>query len=158
MSGCTFSGNSAFEGGAIDNAAISGNATLSVINSTFSGNSASNNACGIANGAFGGPTASLTLINCTLSGNSATSQGTNLNNDNGGGFLTGSGDLNNTDPMLEPLQDNGGPTFTHALLTGSPRSMAGATRSGRPGWTNAVTSASASAILARSNSAVDRSG
>src|SRR5262245_57882096 len=24
------------------------------------------------------------------------------------------------DPLLSPLQDNGGPTFTHALLTGSP--------------------------------------
>src|SRR5207237_6036332 len=26
----------------------------------------------------------------------------------------------NTDPMLGPLQDNGGPTFTHALLPASP--------------------------------------
>src|SRR5207248_2929749 len=26
----------------------------------------------------------------------------------------------NTDPMLGPLQDNGGPTFTHTLLSGSP--------------------------------------
>ena len=28
--------------------------------------------------------------------------------------------LPNTDPLLGPLQDNGGPTFTHALLPGSP--------------------------------------
>jgi hypothetical protein len=27
--------------------------------------------------------------------------------------------------MLGPLQDNGGPTFTHALLTGSPAINAG---------------------------------
>jgi hypothetical protein len=29
-------------------------------------------------------------------------------------------DLPNTDPLLGPLQDNGGPTWTHALLPGSP--------------------------------------
>jgi hypothetical protein len=47
------------------------------------------------------------------------SLGYNLASDNGGGFLTGPGDQINTDPMLGPLQDNGGPTFTHALLLGS---------------------------------------
>ena len=31
----------------------------------------------------------------------------------------------NTDPLLGPLQDNGGPTFTHALLAGSPAIDAG---------------------------------
>ena len=31
----------------------------------------------------------------------------------------------NTAPMLGPLQDNGGPTFTHALLPGSPAIDAG---------------------------------
>jgi len=39
--------------------------------------------------------------------------------------LTGMGDQINTDPMLGPLQDNGGPTFTHALLPGSPAIDAG---------------------------------
>jgi len=29
-------------------------------------------------------------------------------------------DILATDPMLGPLQDNGGPTMTHALLPGSP--------------------------------------
>ena len=29
-------------------------------------------------------------------------------------------DLVNTDPLLGPLADNGGPTLTHALLPGSP--------------------------------------
>src|SRR5205823_411806 len=46
--------------------------------------------------------------------------GYNLSNDNGSGFLIGPGDQINTDPLLGPLQDNGGPTFTHALLPGSP--------------------------------------
>src|SRR5262249_40095581 len=43
----------------------------------------------------------------------------------GGGLLAAMGDQINTDPMLGPLQDNGGPTFTHALLTGSPAIDAG---------------------------------
>ena len=33
---------------------------------------------------------------------------------------TGTGNLLNVDPLLGPLADNGGPTFTHALLAGSP--------------------------------------
>ena len=47
------------------------------------------------------------------------SLGYNLASDNGGGFLTGLGDQINTDPLLGPLQNNGGPTFTHALSLGS---------------------------------------
>jgi hypothetical protein len=39
--------------------------------------------------------------------------------------LTGPGDQINTNPMLGSLQDNGGPTFTHELLTGSPATDAG---------------------------------
>src|SRR5262249_33390991 len=54
-----------------------------------------------------------------------TSLGYNLASDNGGGVLTGPSDQINTDPMLGPLQDNGGPTFTHALLPGSPAIDAG---------------------------------
>jgi hypothetical protein len=34
--------------------------------------------------------------------------------------LYDSTDLPNTDPLLGPLQDNGGPTWTHALQLGSP--------------------------------------
>ena len=37
----------------------------------------------------------------------------------------GPGDQINTDPLLGPLQDNGGPTVTHALLPGSPAIDAG---------------------------------
>jgi len=35
------------------------------------------------------------------------------------------GDLNNTDPLLGSLQNNGGPTQTMALLSGSPAIDAG---------------------------------
>ncbi len=49
-----------------------------------------------------------------------TSLGSNLSSDGAGGVLTNATDQTNTDPKLGPLQDNGGPTFTHAPLPGSP--------------------------------------
>ena len=54
-----------------------------------------------------------------------TSAGYNLSSDNADGLLNGPGDQINTEPMLGPLQDNGGPTLTHALLPGSPAIDAG---------------------------------
>lgn len=53
------------------------------------------------------------------------SQGYNLCGDDGSGFLIAPGDQINTNPMLGPLQNNGGSTFTHALLSGSPAINAG---------------------------------
>ena len=53
------------------------------------------------------------------------SGGYNLSSDDGAGYLNGPGDQINTDPMLGPLQDNGGPTLTHALLPASPAINAG---------------------------------
>lgn len=47
------------------------------------------------------------------------SLGYNLASDGVGGFLNQTGDQPNTDPLLGPLADNGGPTRTHALLAGS---------------------------------------
>ncbi len=49
-----------------------------------------------------------------------TSHGYNVSSDDGGGVLNGPGDQINTDPLLGPLQNNGGPTSTYALLPGSP--------------------------------------
>jgi hypothetical protein len=57
--------------------------------------------------------------------NTFTSLGYNISSDDGGGVLSGPGDQINTNPLLGPLQDNGGPTFTHALLPGSPAIDAG---------------------------------
>ncbi len=53
------------------------------------------------------------------------SDGYNISSDDGAGYLNGPGDQINIDPMLGPLQDNGGPTFTHELLPGSPAINAG---------------------------------
>jgi hypothetical protein len=131
----TLSGNSASGyGGGIVNVGVQASATLTINNSTLSGNSASA-AGGIYNADNNGG-ATLTIGNSILktgaSGENIVtnfgtviSNGYNLSNDNGGGFLTGMGDQINTDPMLGPLQDNGGPTFTHELLNGSPAIDAG---------------------------------
>ena len=45
--------------------------------------------------------------------------GTTLSSDDASAFLNGTGDQNSTNPSLGPLQNNGGSTFTHELLTGS---------------------------------------
>ena len=48
------------------------------------------------------------------------SLGHNLDSDGTCLAFTTDGDMPNTDPLLGPLTDNGGPTFTHILLPGSP--------------------------------------
>jgi len=53
------------------------------------------------------------------------SDGYNLSSDDGAGYLSAAGDQVNADPRLGPLQDNGGRTFTHALLADSPAIDAG---------------------------------
>ena len=63
-----------------------------------------------------------TILNQNAPGNiggSVTSLGYNICSDNGGGLLNGPGDQINTDPLLGPLQDNGGPTLTYLPLPGS---------------------------------------
>ena len=62
--------------------------------------------------------------NCFNSAGFLSSLGHNLDSANTCGFGA-AGDLSNTDPLLGPLQDNGGPTWTHALLAGSPAIGAG---------------------------------
>ena len=88
----------------------------------------SNNGVEIRN--FNSPvqvTMSHTIFNVSPGGHSilndfatVTSNGYNVSTDDGGGYLNGPGDQINTDPLLVPLRDNGGPTLTHALLPGSP--------------------------------------
>ncbi len=54
------------------------------------------------------------------SGATFTSLGYNLTNSGAGTPFTATTDLINADPLLGPLQDNGGSTWTHALLPSSP--------------------------------------
>jgi hypothetical protein len=67
--------------------------------------------------------ANNTPINCF---GTITDAGHNLSSDGTCSF-TNVGSLNNTDPMLGPLADNGGPTMTMALMPGSPAIDAGDT-------------------------------
>jgi len=138
---CTISGNRAsfegggiFGGGTISNCTISGNMTTvghsrgggisgsgTITNSTFSDNLSVNGSSICATGTVQlGNTILNSGASIFLLGGTVTSHGYNLTSDNGGGFLNGPGDQINTDPLLGPLQDNGGPTLTHALLPGSP--------------------------------------
>jgi len=126
----TFSGNSAgrFGGGIYNNAAVDGSSPLEVLHSTFSDNSAFQGPSGGIANVSGTLQLGSTILNASSISNSSgtiTSLGYNLSSDNGGDFLAATGDQINTTPMLGPLQDNGGPTFTHALLTGSPAIDAG---------------------------------
>jgi hypothetical protein len=109
---------------------------LTVTSSTVSGNVAG----GVGGGIIFHPGAGLSIRNTILAGNAApslpdvrgalASQGHNLIGDGSGGSgfadtdLVGTAD-NPIDPMLGPLQDNGGPTQTMALLRGSPALNAG---------------------------------
>jgi hypothetical protein len=54
-----------------------------------------------------------------------TSQGYNLVSDSSGGSGYAPTDILDVDAKLGPLADNGGPTLTHALLSGSPAIDAG---------------------------------
>jgi hypothetical protein len=106
-----------------------------VTNTTLSGNSAVNHGGDICNGGnFSEPILKIgnTILNGGPSGENiynesgtAISLGYNLSSDNGGGYLTATGDRINTNPRLGPLQNNGGPTFTHLPALNSPAIDAG---------------------------------
>jgi CSLREA domain-containing protein len=126
----TISGNSASErGGGIDTAYFSHPSTLVITNSTISSNTAPAGA-GIAN--LGNTTLSNSIIanrpsgsDCQVNSGTITDAGHNIDSDGSCGLDPAKGSKPNTDPLLGPLQDNGGPTWTHALLTGSPAIDAG---------------------------------
>ena len=151
---CTVYQNDARQyGGAIyTDGTNAGDATLFLTNCTFSQNTASIVASGIYNDAFNqgqAPgVARLTLRNTIFLPGSAnanssanlvndsgtiTSQGSNLSSDAAGGdsgtgpggFLNQPGDIRNTDPKLDIMKSNGGPTNTVALLPGSAAINAG---------------------------------
>jgi len=119
----TISGNSAANsGGGI--AALYSQFLVTIDNSTFTGNSAAS-----GGGIYNAERLEIidTILNAGASGenifnNGGTiiSHGYNISSDDGGGYLNGPGDQIDTDPLLGPLQDNGGPTVTHALSPGSP--------------------------------------
>jgi CSLREA domain-containing protein len=110
---------------------------------TFSGNAASGGTGGFAGRGLNGQPGSssggaiyrigaLTIINSIVANSSSggncndsiASEGYNIDSDGTCG-LASTGDLSKTNPKLRRLKKNGGPTFTHALLPGSPAIDAG---------------------------------
>ena len=88
VSNCTITGNVAPRGGGIANYAFAGSARLTVVNSTFNGNSASvvpaslpNGGAILNDGRGNGGNAVLSVIACTFSGNSAIGGGGAIYND-----------------------------------------------------------------------------
>ncbi|HEY7067416.1 MAG TPA: choice-of-anchor Q domain-containing protein [Chloroflexota bacterium] len=109
-------------GSSIDNGGV-----LTIVQTTVASNQLAGSTrnpiqgAGISNGGTAVVNRSL-IVNNTPGGDCAgtlTSQGDNISSD-ASCSLTGLGDRSNTDPLLGPLQDNGGFTPTHAVLPGSP--------------------------------------
>lgn len=123
LANSTISGNSSLNGGGL----AFGEGVVAISNTTI----ASNTAVSQGGGLYDRPeySSDVTLFNtivavndggnCLLNGDVA-SAGYNLDSGNTCG-LSATGDLTNTNPLLGPLQDNGGNgTLNHALLPGSP--------------------------------------
>jgi hypothetical protein len=133
LSNSTVSANIAdFGGGGIYNQS---SGTIKIHNSTISNNTASGGVFGDGGG-INNWSGTVTLQNSILASNSAThfspdctgffSLGYNIIGNTSGCFFTSStGDLNDVNPIIGPLQGNGGLTFTHALLPQSPAIDAG---------------------------------
>jgi len=127
ISNTTISGNSFGDGGtALLNRPLSGGtASATITNSTLIGSSSgsvvsSSGAVSFGNTILLNTTTGLSAGTINVSGSGAVmSHGYNVVSDAGGGYFTSVGDQPNTNPMLGPLQNNGGPTFTHAPLHGS---------------------------------------
>lgn len=138
ISNSTISENMAgYGGGLANNGSYGFYVSVQISSTTFGSNSATQAGGNIYNvGQTGQDTVIVTLTNTILKsgplgGNifddshTVLSLGYNLGDDDCGGFLIGPGDKADTEPMLGPLQKNGGPTLTHALLAGSPAINAG---------------------------------
>jgi hypothetical protein len=114
----TISGNGALIGGGI---AVQPNGTVSLFNVTVAAN---------AGTGLLGPGMTLVLRNTIVAGNAGdcsdldgsgfTTVGDAYNIDSDGTCQLSGTDQPGVDPLLAPLADNGGPTFTHALIVGSP--------------------------------------
>ena len=103
-----------------------------IVRSTIANNTAGGNGGGVvASSPYFGPDSSILNITGSIIANNTASSEPDLVPDDdttvnfslienaGSATITGTGNIIGVDPMLGPLQDNGGPTFTHALLPDS---------------------------------------
>jgi hypothetical protein len=123
LTNVTLTVNTADQGGGLD---CAGACTLT--NVTVTSNIAPTNGDGVRQTGSGTITFANTIVASNLSGGATEcagaaanliSSGYNLSSDTSCDF-TSTGDQENTDPLLGILQDNGGPTLTHAIADGSP--------------------------------------
>ena len=120
LTNSTISGNSAGDdGGGIQTAS---GATVTLTHVTIALNTAVDNGGGINAPTNTVVTVQGTILDANSGANCAgalISADHNLDSDGSCGFGMAN-DLNNVDPLLEPLDENGGPTRTHALPAASP--------------------------------------
>lgn len=133
ITNCTFSENTATEhGGGVYNIGLD----VSIANSTFFNNSGEGGGGGIYNEEYMEPfaipmTVTNTIIDYSPVGGNCLAEspivdgGHNISSDSTCDFNVANGSFSNTNPRLEPLQDNGGSTMTHGLEWGSPAIDAG---------------------------------
>lgn len=128
LTNSTVSGNSVtFNGGGIFN----NGGAMTLINSTISNNDAGQSGGGLVNNLVNNRATAI-LLNTIVANNTAatgpdatgsgaySSQGNNLVESTSGASGFGGSDVLGKDPRLGTLRNNGGPTKTHALLSGSP--------------------------------------
>ena len=114
----TLSGNTARSGGGVFNQ--SSNGFVTIVHSTLFNNRGPSGGANLLT--FGGPIVlrnsiiANNLLSGNCFGNPFINSGHNLQFPN----ATCGSTIPVADPLLGPLQDNGGPTLTHALLSGSP--------------------------------------
>ncbi len=140
LTNVTVSGNGAFGATSIGGGIYNAN-RLTLTNATASGNSASfgANLYNLTHFPLSAPLDAKNTIVANPQGGGAncygvaySSSGPNLEYPGTSCRFNATGDIQNQDPLLGPLADNGGPTRTHALLSGSPAIDAG-TNTGCPG-------------------------
>jgi len=135
VSGNQATGNASTSGGVGGGISNNTGGQLTMTNSTVSGNTGTFNTGGIHNG-FNNDGSRMTLTNTTVTNNSpggisnasiAILSNTIVAGNNPstfpdvqGVFTSQGNNLIGQNPLLGPLQNNGGPTNTHALLRGSP--------------------------------------
>ena len=129
-------GGLAVQDATLRNSTVSGNSEVGIVvadgTMTLSNSTVAANTAGIQ----AGGAVTLVLRNTIVAGNlfgdcagspvgSFVTVGDDYNLDSDGTCMLSGTDRSGVDPRLAPLADNGGPTFTHGLLAGSPAINAG---------------------------------
>ena len=138
LANCTLSGNRTLEVDGSSGGAIYNEGAMTILNCTIAGNSVPGVSMSVGGGFADYSTQPVTFKNTIIASNHAgndiynngwadandgriipTSLGNNIDSENSC-YFNQSTDKINTDPLLGPLQNNGGSTSTHTITTASP--------------------------------------